>query len=108
MQMDQTLVHALLEAFDRSDWLEMTVTIGTDRLHVSRRSRREGAPDVDEDALEPESATERAAPEAVHTEPTRATPEPLTGIVIESPGPSGRPPWSAPRTLAMPSPSTIS
>ena len=106
MQMDQTLVHALLEAFDRSDWLEMTVTIGTDRLHVSRRSRREGAPDVDEAPLGPESATERASPEAVHTEPTRATPEALTGIVIESPSiglfwrsPSpGAPPFVEPGT----------
>jgi len=75
-ELDQPLVHALLAAFDRSDWLEMTVTIGNDRLHVSRRGLRE----VDE---EPEA--ESAAPEAVHTEPTHATPVPLTGMVVESP-----------------------
>jgi acetyl-CoA carboxylase biotin carboxyl carrier protein len=74
--LDQPLVHALLEAFDRSEWLEMTVTIGSDRLHVSRRGLRE----VDE-----ERQAESAAPEAVHTEPTHATPVPLTGMVVESP-----------------------
>ena len=96
-ELDQPLVHALLEAFDRSDWLEMTVTIGSDRLHVSRRGLRE----VDK---EPEA--ERAAPEAVHTEPTQATPVPLTGMVVESPSvglfwrsPSpGAPPFVEPGT----------
>lgn len=78
-ELDQPLVHALLEAFDRSDWLEMTVTIGNDRLHVSRRGLREQAPEVEE------PAAESAAPEAVHTEPTHATPVPLTGMVVESP-----------------------
>jgi len=96
-ELHQPLVHALLEAFDRSDWLEMTVTIGNDRLHVSRR----GLWVVDEEP-EPESA----APEAVHTEPTHATPVPLTGMVVESPSvglfwrsPSpGAPPFVEPGT----------
>jgi acetyl-CoA carboxylase biotin carboxyl carrier protein len=80
IELDQAVVHALLEAFDRSDWLEMTVTIGADRLHVSRRERA--------DAPEPEAASapnDAAAPENVHAEPTHATPEPLTGMLIESP-----------------------
>ena len=86
MQLDQPLVHALLEAFDRSDWLEMTLTIGPDRLHVSRHARREGAPGADDEPLpDLEPAAERAAPEAVHTQPASATPQPLTGIVVESP-----------------------
>jgi acetyl-CoA carboxylase biotin carboxyl carrier protein len=96
-ELDQSLVHALLEAFDRSDWLEMTVTIGDDRLHVSRRAQRKEAP-------EPEA--ESPAPEAVHTEPTHATPQPLTGMVVESPSvglfwrsPSpGAPPFVEPGT----------
>jgi acetyl-CoA carboxylase biotin carboxyl carrier protein len=99
-ELDQPLVHALLEAFDRSDWLEMTVTIGNDRLHVSRRGLREQAPEVEE------PAAESAAPEAVHTEPTHATPVPLTGMVVESPSvglfwrsPSpGAPPFVEPGT----------
>jgi acetyl-CoA carboxylase biotin carboxyl carrier protein len=38
MEMSQELMKALLDAFDASDWQEMTVTIGEDRLHVSRRA----------------------------------------------------------------------
>jgi acetyl-CoA carboxylase biotin carboxyl carrier protein len=104
--LDQPLVRALLEAFDKSDWLEMTVTIGNDRLHVSRRARPEGAPDADDTTPDREPATERTAPEAVQTEPAHATPQPLTGIVIESPSiglfwrsPSpGAPPFVEPGT----------
>jgi acetyl-CoA carboxylase biotin carboxyl carrier protein len=96
--LDQPLIHALLEAFDKSDWLEMTVTIGNDRLHVSRRARPEGA--------DRGPVTERAVPEAIQTESAQATPEPLTGIVIESPSiglfwrsPSpGAPPFVEPGT----------
>ena len=106
IELDQPVVHALLEAFDQSDWLEMTGTIGEDRLHVSRRMRREGALEVVEHPPEEEPAAERTAPEAVHTEPTHTTPEPLTGMVIESPSvglfwrsPSpGAPPFVEPGT----------
>src|SRR5438874_2270638 len=45
LELDQPTIHALLEAFDKSDWLEMTVSIGSDRLHVSRRARVDGAPE---------------------------------------------------------------
>jgi acetyl-CoA carboxylase biotin carboxyl carrier protein len=86
IELDQAVVHALLEAFDRSEWLEMTVTIGSDRLHVSRRARADGPPDTG--AAQPEVApptSEEASPEAVHAEPTHAIPEPLTGMLIESP-----------------------
>jgi biotin carboxyl carrier protein len=38
MEMSQEVMKALLDAFDRSDWQEMTVTVGSDRLHVSRRA----------------------------------------------------------------------
>jgi acetyl-CoA carboxylase biotin carboxyl carrier protein len=37
MEMSQATIKALLDAFDQSDWVEMTVTVGNDRLHVSRR-----------------------------------------------------------------------
>jgi acetyl-CoA carboxylase biotin carboxyl carrier protein len=82
IELDEAVVHALLEAFDKSEWVEMTVTIGADRLHVSRRRQ------VDTDAAESEVApasAEAAPPEAVHAGPMDAAPEPLTGMVIESP-----------------------
>ncbi|HEX6228550.1 MAG TPA: biotin/lipoyl-containing protein [Solirubrobacterales bacterium] len=36
MEMSPETIKALLDAFDRSDWREMIVTVGEDRLHVSR------------------------------------------------------------------------
>lgn len=36
MEMTPETIKALLDAFDRSDWREMVVTVGEDRLHVSR------------------------------------------------------------------------
>ncbi|MCW3015585.1 MAG: hypothetical protein JWO02_2677 [Solirubrobacterales bacterium] len=44
MEMNQETVKALLDAFDRSDWREMVLTIGGDRLHVSRDPLPAGAP----------------------------------------------------------------
>src|SRR3954463_12062798 len=43
MEMNQETIRALLEAFDASDWREMTMTVGTDRLHVSRDALVNGA-----------------------------------------------------------------
>jgi acetyl-CoA carboxylase biotin carboxyl carrier protein len=36
MEMSPETIKALLDAFERSDWREMVVTVGDDRLHVSR------------------------------------------------------------------------
>lgn len=36
MEMTPETIKALLDAFERSDWREMIVTVGEDRLHVSR------------------------------------------------------------------------
>ncbi|MGE5407468.1 MAG: hypothetical protein ACM3NV_02540, partial [Syntrophothermus sp.] len=36
MEMSPETIKALLDAFDQSDWREMVVTVGEDRLHVSR------------------------------------------------------------------------
>ena len=36
MEMTPDTIKALLDAFDRSDWREMVITVGEDRLHVSR------------------------------------------------------------------------
>ncbi len=78
-ELDQPTIHALLEAFDKSDWLEMTVSIGTDRLHLSRRVPGERALETAPSDSEPASL------EVVHAEPTHVTPPPLTGTVVESP-----------------------
>jgi acetyl-CoA carboxylase biotin carboxyl carrier protein len=43
MEIGQEALKALLEAFDKSDWQEMTLTVGTDRLHLSRRTEVDGA-----------------------------------------------------------------
>ena len=43
MEMTPETIKALLDAFDRSDWREMVVTVGEDRLHVSRDPIPEGA-----------------------------------------------------------------
>jgi acetyl-CoA carboxylase biotin carboxyl carrier protein len=80
-ELDQSTVHALLEAFDKSDWLELSVSVGNDRLYVSRRAQAGGAPQV---VPAPSPPTELGAP--VHSEPVPPeTQQPLTGTVIESP-----------------------
>jgi biotin carboxyl carrier protein len=43
MEMSPETIKALLDAFDRSDWREMVVTVGEDRLHVSRDPLPEGS-----------------------------------------------------------------
>jgi acetyl-CoA carboxylase biotin carboxyl carrier protein len=44
MEMSPETIRALLDAFDRSDWREMVVEVGEDRLHVSRDQLTELAP----------------------------------------------------------------
>ena len=84
LELDQPTIRALLEAFDGSDWLEMTVSIGSDRLYVSRRDRGERAPEPTSSESEP-AIPEPSAPEVVHAPVTHTTPQPLTGTVVESP-----------------------
>ena len=43
MEMTPETIKALLDAFDGSDWREMVVTVGEDRLHVSRDPLPEAA-----------------------------------------------------------------
>src|SRR6185312_3190792 len=56
MEMSPDAIRALLDAFERSDWREMVVEVGEDRLHVSR------------DPL-PENGTLAAAPAAAAAGP---------------------------------------
>ncbi len=83
-ELDQPTIHALLEAFDASDWLEMTVSIGTDRLYVSRRARGERAPEPTSSESEP-GIPEPSVPDVVHAPAAHVTPQPLTGTIVESP-----------------------
>jgi len=102
-QMDQKVMKALLDAFDRSDWQEMTITIGSDRLHVSRQATTDGAappapaaapaPAVaagvqPSPSAEPADATPaaRAEPADAAAPPAAAPAEPpASGTVVESP-----------------------
>jgi acetyl-CoA carboxylase biotin carboxyl carrier protein len=44
MEMSPETIRALLDAFERSDWREMVVEVGEDRIHVSRDQLTEFAP----------------------------------------------------------------
>ena len=105
MELNHTAMKALLDAFDRSDWQEMTVTVGEDRLHVSRDASSNGAaPAAGATAPAPAvpASTPVAAPEApaAPAPPSAPAPEPATsagpgtGTVVESP--SGGLFWRAP------------
>jgi acetyl-CoA carboxylase biotin carboxyl carrier protein len=56
MEMTPETIKALLDAFERSDWREMVVTVGEDRLHVSKD------PLPVEAAVPPAAAASAAAP----------------------------------------------
>jgi acetyl-CoA carboxylase biotin carboxyl carrier protein len=114
MEINQEVIRALLEAFERSDWREMTVTIGADRLHVSRDAIRGGNPPASDEArapaaparetVEASSGTPSAPEEPPHTEADEA---PHTGdvqlprgTVVESPSVGLF--WRAPAPAAPP------
>jgi acetyl-CoA carboxylase biotin carboxyl carrier protein len=82
LELDERTIHALLEAFDESDWLEMTISAGNDRLYVSRRPHGDGAPRPARVEPAPVPASEPAVAEPA---PERAAPETLAGAVVESP-----------------------
>jgi acetyl-CoA carboxylase biotin carboxyl carrier protein len=85
MEMTPETIKALLDAFDRSDWREMTVLVGSDRLHVSRDASPNGAGALlDTTPAEPPAAApaEPAAPAAAAGTPAAPA---GPGTVIESP-----------------------
>jgi acetyl-CoA carboxylase biotin carboxyl carrier protein len=105
--LDRTLIKSLLDAFDGSDWQEMTVTVGEDRLHVSRTATVNGgaAPAPATVAAAPAAA---AAPVAAAAEPAQLAPaapaaaevpagtpitSPSVGLFWRSPSP-GAPPFA--------------
>lgn len=87
---------ALLEAFEQSDWQEMTVTIGGDRLHISRLASTDGAA--------PAPAAAALTPAAVPPPGPGAAPAPAAA---PPPGP-GAAPAPAPAPTAAPAPAPAS
>jgi acetyl-CoA carboxylase biotin carboxyl carrier protein len=94
MEMNPETIKALLDAFESSDWQEMTITIGADRLHVSRDPSTNGAlpapapPAVATAPAEPPPASPAAeAPPAAASAPAApaAAPADAVGTVIASP-----------------------
>src|SRR3954451_24301139 len=61
MEMSPDAIRALLDAFERSDWREMVVEVGEDRLHVSRDQLTELAPAVPAQVQSPPAAGPVAA-----------------------------------------------
>lgn len=75
MEMSPETIRALLDAFERSDWREMVVEVGEDRLHVSR------------DPLPVEVAG--AAPAAAVVPPAGPSAQPAGPVVPPTPPPAG-------------------
>ncbi len=97
MEMSPETIKALLDAFDGSDWREMVVTVGEDRLHVSRDPLPEGAslaaaaPPAgpvtagDPPPLPVAKASSGAVPPTVPPPGEAAAEVPVDGTAIESP-----------------------
>jgi acetyl-CoA carboxylase biotin carboxyl carrier protein len=108
MEMNPETIKALLDAFEDSEWREMTVTIGSDVLHVSRDGSTNGhlpapatAPAPAPPAQLPAPAEEHAPePAPAPTAPAPAVAAPVTGTVIESPSVGLF--WRAPSPSAPP------
>jgi acetyl-CoA carboxylase biotin carboxyl carrier protein len=103
MEMTPETIKALLDAFDGSDWKEMIVTVGDDRLHVSRDPLPEGAtlaappaapaPSVPPAAAPPPSSVGEASAPGPAVDPAHTAIEsPSVGLFWRSPSP-GAPPF---------------
>ncbi|HSS34396.1 MAG TPA: biotin/lipoyl-containing protein [Solirubrobacterales bacterium] len=88
MEMTPETIKALLDAFDGSDWKEMIVTVGDDRLHVSRDPLPEGA------TLAPPPAASAPGPAAAPAGPVAAgdPPPPAVAKASSGVGPPTAPP----------------
>jgi acetyl-CoA carboxylase biotin carboxyl carrier protein len=88
MELNDRAMKALLDAFDRSDWQEMTVAVGSDTLHVSRHAGADGA-----------AAPAIPAPAAPAAQPE---PEPAVAAApAPAPAPAGAPSPPAPDAGAV-------
>jgi acetyl-CoA carboxylase biotin carboxyl carrier protein len=73
--LEEDVMKALLEAFERSDWQEMTVTIGADRLHISRRASIDGAASLPPAPASPPPAPASPTPPSPPAPPASASRE---------------------------------
>jgi acetyl-CoA carboxylase biotin carboxyl carrier protein len=97
MELNHTAMKALLDAFDRSDWQEMTVTVGDDRLHVSRQAASVGAPPPPAPQAAAADTAAPAAPEPALSDPVPTSP-PVGTSTPHAPAPA--PPPAAPQSGA--------
>jgi acetyl-CoA carboxylase biotin carboxyl carrier protein len=93
VRFDPEMIKALLDAFDSSDWEEMTLTIGGDSLHVSRNEVSTHLPASG--AGTPAAAAAPASPSPpAAAEP--AAPAPETNGAVASSEPASAPAPAAP------------
>jgi acetyl-CoA carboxylase biotin carboxyl carrier protein len=97
MEMTPETIKALLDAFERSDWREMVVTVGEDRLHVSKDplpaealvppAAGPSAPATGPVAggVPPAPVAKASSPAASPAAPPVAEATPTDGTLIESP-----------------------
>src|SRR5258705_5789822 len=93
MEMNSETIKALLDAFESSDWQEMTITMGADRLHVSRDPSTNGAmlgpvpppASASPARVPPAAPSPPPAAEPPATAPLPAAPVDAVGTVIASP-----------------------
>ena len=93
MELNAQAMKALLDAFDRSDWQEMTVTVGGDSLRVSRQATGDGAAAPAPTAPGPEAAAPAPTADPAADPPASAASAPApaahaapgAGTVVSSP-----------------------
>ncbi|UGS36966.1 acetyl-CoA carboxylase biotin carboxyl carrier protein [Capillimicrobium parvum] len=98
MEMNPETIRALLDAFDRSDWQEMTITVGSDRLHVSRDASSNGLAAAPPPPPPPASAAPVAAAPAAPAAPAPPAAE-------AAPAPSAAP--AVPAAVDVPDGATV-
>jgi acetyl-CoA carboxylase biotin carboxyl carrier protein len=94
MELNDRAMKALLDAFDRSDWREMTVAVGGDTLHVSRGGGDGAGPPAPAAPAAAAPSAPAAPPEAAPAPPAAdgaqaAAPDPPPAASAPSPAPSG-------------------
>ncbi len=89
MEMTPETIKALLDAFDGSDWKEMIVTVGDDRLHVSRDPLPEGAPPAPPAAPAAGPGAPPAGPVAAGDPPPLPVAKASSGAVPPTVSPAG-------------------
>lgn len=85
--MEADVMKALLEAFEQSDWQEMTVTIGNDRLYVSRLPGATADGALEPPGPGPEANVSPPAPGASGSAPAAAGP--TSGATVPPTGGNG-------------------